>query len=438
MDDRLILCQQGQRPQKTRLNILSVNDSRIREIKASADSLSLMSSDWHPNGESIICLEGSGSRWRIVEINVASGEIQELVSNFKDVVQLRVAPDGSGIYFPSMDQLKYNITFATFDELVKWPYGTLNHIWLDKPVGDFNVSRDGQKIVYSTDEDRSDLVRFKIKPGATIRVRDKEKISPINDSYPVYAVSPDSQFVALEDSESGSRQIWLIEIKSKNKVQLTSGQECFSPTWSPDSRWIAFDRGGGENADIWKISTDGSVLEPVVQHPGADWMPSWSPTNNYIAFLSSRSGSMQIWLHDVESGEQVQLTDEKLQVWYPVWHPDGQHIAYALDNRGVKQVKMINIESKEEHLFPILKQYGGHPRLFFGFKRDGSSIYQFSYELFEYKLPNGPLSQLSNFTLENFQLRMGYTSFLDTRDGHLWGAEYTSAGDIWLIEERQD
>jgi Tol biopolymer transport system component len=50
-----------------------------------------------------------------------------------------------------------------------------------------------------------------------------------------------------------------------------------SPAWSPDSRWIVFDRAYYDNFDIWRVRHDGGAVQKVTKDKADDSNPAWLP-----------------------------------------------------------------------------------------------------------------------------------------------------------------
>jgi Tol biopolymer transport system component len=50
-----------------------------------------------------------------------------------------------------------------------------------------------------------------------------------------------------------------------------------SPAWSPDSRWIVFDRAYSDNFDIWRVRPDGGAPQKVTKDKADDSNPAWLP-----------------------------------------------------------------------------------------------------------------------------------------------------------------
>ena len=57
---------------------------------------------------------------------------------------------------------------------------------------------------------------------------------------------------AVLDSTTGTSSIWLYDIARKVRTRFTfSTTDQTSPVWSPDGRWLIFDRFKPEGGDVW-------------------------------------------------------------------------------------------------------------------------------------------------------------------------------------------
>ena len=84
-----------------------------------------------------------------------------------------------------------------------------------------------------------------------------------------------------------------------------------SPSWSPDGRRIAFERGPeGDDPgnDVWSMAADGTDQRQLTTSAGLDEGPAWSPGGSRIAFTSTRAGSSDIWTMAADGTDQRPLT----------------------------------------------------------------------------------------------------------------------------------
>jgi Tol biopolymer transport system component len=75
-------------------------------------------------------------------------------------------------------------------------------------------------------------------------------------------------------------------------------------------------------------------LRQLTNGPANDRIPSWSPDSKRIAFYSTRSGSYQVWIIDPEGSGLRQITEYTAgTLSYSVWSPEGSRMAIS-ENRN--------------------------------------------------------------------------------------------------------
>jgi Tol biopolymer transport system component len=110
-------------------------------------------------------------------------------------------------------------------------------------------------------------------------------------------------------------------VRSVKQIGM-SGEGMGRAQFSPDGRWIAFDRSPSaaprESRDIFLLETEGDKEVPLIKHPADDRLLGWSPGGKWILFSSDRSGSWDAWLLPVEDG---QATGEPILVKHDFGSP---------------------------------------------------------------------------------------------------------------------
>jgi len=102
------------------------------------------------------------------------------------------------------------------------------------------------------------------------------------------------------------------------------------PTWSPDSRFIAFATTRNGNRDIYTMSTvgesDASNLHRLTTFAADNNSPAWSPDGTTIAYVTNRDGNYEIYLMPKgtgDSGATVRVTndpgDDEDAAWQPLF-----------------------------------------------------------------------------------------------------------------------
>jgi len=112
-----------------------------------------------------------------------------------------------------------------------------------------------------------------------------------------------------------------------------------NPQISPDGRLVAYvlvvvnAKHDGYETSIWAVPTDGASPPRPLTAGTHDRAPSWSPDSKTLAFLRPGGGgggddASQIFLLPMGGGEAVQLTDLAKGASRPTWSPDGHTIAF--------------------------------------------------------------------------------------------------------------
>jgi TolB protein len=148
------------------------------------------------------------------------------------------------------------------------------------------------------------------------------------------AFSPDGRFRAYttEDPSRGdeSPQIYYQGTDPNGVIttrRLTDFAEMsYDPVWSPDGSRIAYVSTVDRSDDIWVLNLDdedGTKWNRTKLPNNVTWPwdkhPSWSPDSRKIAFWTNREGTKQIYVMDAEGRTQQNVSQVEWDEYDPIW-----------------------------------------------------------------------------------------------------------------------
>jgi TolB protein len=220
----------------------------------------------------------------------------------------RISPDGSRVAFSTIGGGGSNILMWSLElkRLVTFPkFGGTNASPAWSPDGKrlaFSSSRTGDPELYTVDADSgTGLKRLTNYHGTDIS--------------PCFNPKTGTQ-IAFVSGRTGLPQIYLMDADGANLQRMTDGGYAVSPSWAPNGQFLLFAwfrrYGAGEPGaqDIYIMDVASKQWVQLTTGAGRNDSPSWSPDGRHIVFQSNRSGSEQIWTMLADGTQVRQLTSQ--------------------------------------------------------------------------------------------------------------------------------
>ena len=234
------------------------------------------------------------------------------------ITDFDIAPDGKRAVFaargdvftvPAKDGATRNLTRTPGirEKQVSWsPDGRWVAFVSDRTGEDeiYITPQDGMGNVELGKEPESKDKEAAVKEAVREKERGKDKEQQITSGYKGFkfapAWSPDSKKLAWADKDL---RLWYVDISDKKPVEVDRGKfnEITNYSWSPDSKWIAYDKAQQTGISVvYLYSTVDKKITAVTGDLVNSNSAVFDPEGNYLYFLSDRDYNEVLGNYDFE------------------------------------------------------------------------------------------------------------------------------------------
>ena len=287
-----------------------------------------------PDGSALLVSEGNDSPTNFWQVPLPTGEPRRV-----GAVQ---AQDAS--FFPDG-----RILFARQDELYLTEKDGSNPRKLVKVNGVIKaprVSPDGHRIVFDIREGVQEIpvsIVESLADGSGLH-------TIVNSSESGYVCcpqwSPDGKYILFQRRREGRRDLWLLPTKTRffqrsyQPIQLTNGPLSYTrPAVSRDGQQI-FALGMKERGELVRFDVGANQFVPFLSGISA-FNPTFSRDGNWVTYTSYPDHTL--WRSRSDGSERLQLTYPPMQVRYSFISPDGKQVVYG---NGKGEIYVISMDGR--------------------------------------------------------------------------------------------
>lgn len=276
--------------------------------------------------------------------------ITQLTHDSSGAIRPSWSPDNQSIAFESRRDGASHIYLMHVD-------GTNQRALTSGAMNDRHASwtPDGKSVLFdSSDDAHQDIWIVSVADGK------RKQLTRIDGLADYASMSPDGKRIAFYVYKDMTLNIWSARSDGSDAKPLTRDLAdarreeptlaWHSPSWSPDSQWLAY--AGGDGRSIWIMRADGTDAREIVNDGETNHFP-WFLKDGRLAFITEyvppkyEAAWTNLWLYDTTTKQRT-LVQEFMSMQEPVaWSADLSKLLFASPRNGNFDIYLIDLNAPD-------------------------------------------------------------------------------------------
>ena len=155
-------------------------------------------------------------------------------------------------------------------------------------------------------------------------------------------------YIVINHKAEEPYQLYTADVDGFNsKLLIKQVQPLMSPSWSPDSKHLAYVSFENGRSEIVVHTLRTNQRRVIASYRGINGSPVWSPQGDKMALVLSNGYNPDIYILDLSTKKLKRITKNRAIETEPSWSPDGKSLIFTSDRGGRPQIYRIGLEGQE-------------------------------------------------------------------------------------------